>query len=159
MRVAWRMSRKSGYRFSEKDMRKRNNPERIPTQSKRDALQRMQGASRLMAKKASKAGAKTKAAQSARSTKSKQQTATMPKAKSAPKAATKRTTDAAEVAVHLRDGLDDLIESTARTLALPVDAQWLPAIKVNLLVTLEHAALVSAFSLPDDAEPAPIFEA
>jgi hypothetical protein len=32
------MFRKSGYRFSDKDMRKRNNPERIPLQSKRDAL-------------------------------------------------------------------------------------------------------------------------
>jgi hypothetical protein len=33
-----RMSRKSGYRFSEKDMRKRKNLERIPIQLKRDAL-------------------------------------------------------------------------------------------------------------------------
>jgi hypothetical protein len=32
------MSRKSGYRFSEKDMRKRKNLERIPIQLKRDAL-------------------------------------------------------------------------------------------------------------------------
>ena len=32
------MSRKSGHRFSEKDMRKRKNLERISIQSKRDAL-------------------------------------------------------------------------------------------------------------------------
>jgi hypothetical protein len=34
------MSRKSGHRFSEKDMRKRKNLERIPIQLKRDALRR-----------------------------------------------------------------------------------------------------------------------
>jgi len=34
------MSRKSGYRFSEKDMRQRMNLERIPIQSKRDTLLR-----------------------------------------------------------------------------------------------------------------------
>jgi hypothetical protein len=33
------MSRKSGYRFSEKDMRQRENLERMPISSKRDALQ------------------------------------------------------------------------------------------------------------------------
>jgi hypothetical protein len=33
------MSRKSGYRFSAKDMRKRKNLERIPIQLKREALQ------------------------------------------------------------------------------------------------------------------------
>jgi hypothetical protein len=32
------MVRKSGYRFSEKDMRKRMNLERIPIQPNRDAL-------------------------------------------------------------------------------------------------------------------------
>src|SRR5262249_48832146 len=37
-----RMSRKSGYRFSEKDMRQRKNLERIPIQRKRDARTRLQ---------------------------------------------------------------------------------------------------------------------
>jgi hypothetical protein len=30
---------------------------------------------------------------------------------------------------------------------------------MNLQVTLRHAALVGEFALPDDAEPAPVFEA
>jgi hypothetical protein len=38
-------------------------------------------------------------------------------------------------------------------------SDWLPAVKANLEVTLNHAALVAKFELPDDAEPAPIFEA
>jgi hypothetical protein len=38
VRVPQRMSRKSGYRFSEKDMRKRRNLECVPVHLNRDAL-------------------------------------------------------------------------------------------------------------------------
>ena len=57
------------------------------------------------------------------------------------------------------DPLDDFIAASARTLGLSMKPDWLPAVKVNLDVTLKHAALVAEFELPDDAEPAPIFTA
>jgi hypothetical protein len=47
----------------------------------------------------------------------------------------------------------------ARVLAIPVEPQWLPAIRANLQVNLRLAALVAEFDLPDEAEPAPVFRA
>ena len=35
----------------------------------------------------------------------------------------------------------------------------MPAVRGHLQVTLRHGALVAAFALPDDAEPAPVFRA
>jgi len=55
--------------------------------------------------------------------------------------------------------LDDFIESAAAALELPLEPDWKPAVKANLAVTLKHAAAVTEFKLPDDAEPAPKFEA
>jgi hypothetical protein len=55
--------------------------------------------------------------------------------------------------------LDDFIAAAAAALKLPLDEAWKPAVKANLAVTLKHAATVEEFKLPDDAEPAPIFEA
>ncbi len=57
------------------------------------------------------------------------------------------------------DNLDPLIDASARALDLPVDPAWHPGIRFNLEVTLRLAALVASFSLPDDAEPAPVFRA
>ena len=57
------------------------------------------------------------------------------------------------------DGLDGYIDAAARALGIPVEPQWNPAIKANLQVTLRLAALVEEFALPDEAEPAPVFEA
>ena len=57
------------------------------------------------------------------------------------------------------DPLDDFIAASAQTLGLPMKPGWLPAVRVNLDVTLKHAALVADFELPDVAEPAPIFTA
>jgi len=57
------------------------------------------------------------------------------------------------------DPLDALIEAAARVLDLPLEPEWKPAVAANLRVTLEHAAAVEAFALPDDAEPAPVFRA
>jgi hypothetical protein len=57
------------------------------------------------------------------------------------------------------DPLDDFISATAQTLALPVEPSWQPAVKTNLEVILRQAALFTEFSLPDDTEPAPVFEA
>jgi hypothetical protein len=57
------------------------------------------------------------------------------------------------------DPLDDFVQAAARVLALPVEPQWLAAIKTNLEVNLRLAAFVAEFALPDEAEPAPIFTA
>jgi len=55
--------------------------------------------------------------------------------------------------------LDDLIAVCARILDLKLDPAWEPAIRTHLRIALDHAALVNEFALPDDTEPAPIFEA
>ena len=55
--------------------------------------------------------------------------------------------------------LDDFISAASHTLALPVEPSWQPAVKMNLEVILRQAAMFADFSLPDDAEPAPVFEA
>ncbi|HJU32614.1 MAG TPA: DUF4089 domain-containing protein [Hyphomicrobiaceae bacterium] len=55
--------------------------------------------------------------------------------------------------------LDKLIDASAEALALPIAAEWKPAIKASLEATLLQAALVAEFPLPDEAEPAPVFEA
>ena len=57
------------------------------------------------------------------------------------------------------DPLDAFIAAAASALALPLEADWQPAIKANLAVTLKHAATVAEFELPDAAEPAPVFRA
>jgi hypothetical protein len=57
------------------------------------------------------------------------------------------------------DPLGDFIEAAARVLALPIEPQWLGAIKANLEVNLRLAAFVAEFALPDETEPAPIFTA
>jgi hypothetical protein len=57
------------------------------------------------------------------------------------------------------DALDGLIEAAAQALDLPLEPDWRPAIKANLEVTLRQGALVADFALPDDAEPAPVFQA
>jgi len=55
--------------------------------------------------------------------------------------------------------LDDFIDAAARALDLPIEDAGRPAIAATLRVTLEHAAAVEAFALPDDAEPGPVFKA
>ena len=57
------------------------------------------------------------------------------------------------------DSLDDFIAAAAAALDLPLEPAWAPAVKANLAVTLQHAASVAAFPLPDEAEPAPVFKA
>jgi hypothetical protein len=55
--------------------------------------------------------------------------------------------------------LDAFIDAVAELLDLPIDPAWKPAVRGNLKVTLALATMVAAFELPDDAEPAPVFEA
>jgi hypothetical protein len=56
------------------------------------------------------------------------------------------------------DPLDAVIDATACSLGLKINQAWKPAIRAHLQVTLRHGSLVAAFALPDDAEPAPVFE-
>lgn len=58
-----------------------------------------------------------------------------------------------------RDPLDEFIAIGTRAHGLKIEKAWMPAVRDHLLVTLRHGALVSDFSLPDDAEPAPVFKA
>jgi hypothetical protein len=55
--------------------------------------------------------------------------------------------------------LDQHIEAAAKALELPIEPEWLPAIKANLEVTLRLGKEVASFPLPDEAEPASVFEA
>jgi len=73
--------------------------------------------------------------------------------------ATSRAKQTKRAPVRAADPLDPFIDAAAQALQLPVEAAWRPAIAANLRVTLEHAASVEAFALPDDAEPGPIFKA
>ena len=57
------------------------------------------------------------------------------------------------------DITDAWIRSSAAMLGLPVETDWLPAIRANVEVTFRLAKLVDEFPLPDDAEPAPVYEA
>jgi len=57
----------------------------------------------------------------------------------------------------LKDPLDDLIDAAAPALGIAVAPDWKPAVRAHLAVTLQHADRVAGFSLPDDAEPAPVF--
>ena len=55
--------------------------------------------------------------------------------------------------------LDALIDAMASVLQLPIEDAWKPVIKANLQVTLRLANLVAEFDLPEDMEPAPVYEA
>jgi len=77
-----------------------------------------------------------------------------PKTNKAVKA--KKRVKAAPLAAH---ALDDFIVSGARALDLVIDKTWLPAVRTHLEITLRHGATVTAFALPDEAEPAPVFKA
>jgi 1-carboxybiuret hydrolase subunit AtzG-like len=57
------------------------------------------------------------------------------------------------------DPLEDFIKAAALGLALPLEPEWLPAIKANLETTLRLGALVAEFALPDESEPAAVFSA
>lgn len=53
--------------------------------------------------------------------------------------------------------LDAYIAAAAEALSLPVEPGWMPSIRANLEVTLRLAKLVDEFTLPDEAEPAPVY--
>jgi len=78
-----------------------------------------------------------------------------PAARKAAKAA-KRVKLAKQAKPH---PLDPFIAAGARALELKIDKAWLPAVRSHLEVTLRHGALVAGFALPDETDPAPVFEA
>ena len=60
--------------------------------------------------------------------------------------------------IDTEDGsLDAYIDAAAAALGIPVDPAWKPAVRMNLATTLTLAALVEAFPLPEEAEPAPVY--
>jgi hypothetical protein len=68
----------------------------------------------------------------------------------------KRAKQAKQVKSH---PLDPFIAAGASALELKIDKAWLPAVRNHLEVTLRHGALVVSFPLPDEIDPAPVFEA
>lgn len=57
------------------------------------------------------------------------------------------------------DPLDIYIDAVSAALALNIEPAWKPAVRANLDVTLTMARLVQEFPLPDEIEPAGIYEA
>jgi hypothetical protein len=73
--------------------------------------------------------------------------------------ATKKAPKSLAAKNNVPESLDDFILSAARALDLKIERAWLPAVRGNLQVTLALGAMVGAFALPDDTEPAPVFQA
>jgi 1-carboxybiuret hydrolase subunit AtzG-like len=57
------------------------------------------------------------------------------------------------------DPLDAYIDAAAAALNIPIQQEWKSEIRANLDVTFKLAALVAEKELPDDAEPAPVYQA
>ncbi len=55
--------------------------------------------------------------------------------------------------------LEAYIKAAAAALGIPLEDAWMPSIRANLAVSLRLANIVADFELPDEIEPAPVFEA
>ncbi len=55
--------------------------------------------------------------------------------------------------------LEAYIKTAAAALGIPLEEAWMPSIRANLDVSLRLASLAADFELPDESEPAPVFEA
>ena len=55
--------------------------------------------------------------------------------------------------------LDAYVDASAVALGLTIAPEWRAAARANLAVSLRMGDLVDTFELPDDAEPAPVFQA
>ncbi len=55
--------------------------------------------------------------------------------------------------------LDAYVEAAAAALAIPIKPEWKNEIRAHLEVTFKLATLVAEKELPDDAEPAPVYQA
>jgi hypothetical protein len=81
------------------------------------------------------------------------------KKRAARKAPPRRKAAATQAMAPARDPLDDLILTGAKALGIAIEKSWMPAVRENLAVTLRLGAFVTAFDLPDETEPAPVYEA
>ena len=57
------------------------------------------------------------------------------------------------------EALDAIVESSAKLLGIELEPEWIAAVRLNLAVSYRLAGLVDEVVLPEDAEPAPVFEA
>ena len=57
------------------------------------------------------------------------------------------------------DPLEFYIDAAAAVLGLPIEPAWKPAVRENLDVSLKMARMVQEFPLPDEIEPASVYEA
>ncbi len=57
------------------------------------------------------------------------------------------------------ESLDRMIDACAPILGLVISDAWRPAVRANLAVSLSFARVVDQFALPDDIEPANVFNA
>lgn len=55
--------------------------------------------------------------------------------------------------------LEDYAATAAEILEIPIEPAWWPTILANLQASLDLAMFVSSFELPDESEPAEVFEA
>ena len=51
------------------------------------------------------------------------------------------------------------IDELAKCLGIALDPSWEAGVRQHLEMSLRMAAMVDAFPLPDEAEPAPVFTA
>ena len=54
---------------------------------------------------------------------------------------------------------DDFIDVVSAALGLTIDETWKSSVRANLEVSMRMAQLVDEFPLPDEIEPAEIYEA
>jgi Protein of unknown function (DUF4089) len=60
----------------------------------------------------------------------------------------------------MTDGeLEAFMDASAVLLGLTIAPEWRDAVRANLSLTFRMGAVVGAFELPDEAEPAPVFSA
>ncbi len=57
------------------------------------------------------------------------------------------------------DPLGAMAAASAKTLGISVDPAWQKDVVFNMRLIMRHAARIDEFSLPDEAEPAPVFRA
>lgn len=57
------------------------------------------------------------------------------------------------------DQCDALIDAGTSLLGIAIAPEWRTAIRQHLVVSLEHGVLVTSFALPDNLDPAPVFQA
>jgi hypothetical protein len=82
-----------------------------------------------------------------------------PRPKPARRRPNPRRAQPSSLTVASSTALDGFVKAAAEALALPLKAEWLPAVAANLYVNLRMAALVAEFPLPDESEPAPVLTA